>query len=75
MDSALRLQQSSLERAYVGFTRAILDPFRSFGFRETVPYQAFADLKPGKRVSRSFRLDRHQLSEGDIFDANLDGAD
>ncbi len=46
MDSALRLQQSSLERAYVGFTRAILDPFRSFGFREKVPYQAFADLKP-----------------------------
>ena len=57
MDSALRLHQSSLARAYVGFTRAILDPSRSFGFREKVPYQAFADLKPGKRVSRSFRLD------------------
>ena len=57
MDSALRLHKSSLARAYVGFTRAILDPSRSFGFREKVPYQAFADLKPGKRVSRSFRLD------------------
>jgi hypothetical protein len=57
MDSALRRHKSSLARAYVGFTRAILDPRRSFGFKKKVPYQAFADLKPGKRVSRSVRLD------------------
>ena len=57
MDSALRLHKSSLAKAYVGFTRAILHPSRSFGFKKNVPYQAFADLKPGKRVSRSFRLD------------------
>ena len=57
MDSALRLHGSSLAKAYVGFTKAILDPARSFGFKKKVPYQAFADLKLGQRVSRSARLD------------------
>ena len=57
MDSALRLHGSSLARAYVGFTKAILDPARSFGFKKKVPYQAFADLKLGQRVSRSAKLD------------------
>ncbi len=57
MDSALRLHGSSLAKAYVSFTKAILDPRRSFGFKKKVPYQAFADIKLGQRVSRSARLD------------------
>ena len=57
MDSALRLHSSSLAKAYVGFAKAILDPRRSFGFKKKVPYQAFADLKLGQRVSRSAKLD------------------
>ena len=57
MDSALRLHRSSLAKAYVGFTKAILDPHARSGSRRRCRTRRSRTSSPVKRVSRSARLD------------------